>query len=200
MRRRTTQSALQVRLFQQRTQKTKGEETMTEKEMIEEMARDILEIDVYHDDKCKGCTRYICNDSCDDDCFTKLFAKYFYNLHYRKIPEGSVVLSKEEYERLKGCENTIKRFSKISPTEAEIENKVLKEEIAIILAQKRNIWKLYKEEVAKNNQERKETAKEIFKAFENRLSLYYPHGQILYDVFQAVFETLAKQFGVEVEE
>ena len=73
---------------------------MNEKEMIEEMARDFLEIDVYDNDKCKGCTRYICNDSCDNDCFAKLCAKYFYNLHYRKIPEGAVVLTREEYKAI----------------------------------------------------------------------------------------------------
>ena len=51
-----------------------------------------------------------------------------------------------------------------------------------------------------NAKVRKDTAETIFKAFESQLSLYYPHGQIPYNVFQAVFENLAKQYGVKVEE
>lgn len=43
--------------------------------------------------------------------------------------EDSVILSREDYESLKGCENMVKRLSKISPTEAESENKALKEEL-----------------------------------------------------------------------
>lgn len=80
---------------------------------------------------------------------------------FKEIPEGSVVLTREEYERFQRIGNTIKRFSTISPTEAETENKALKETIGIVLAQKRNIWKLYnqlKEEYAKT---RKETAEKI---------------------------------------
>ena len=71
------------------------------KQEIEEMAKDFLEIDVYQDDKCKRCVRYICSDKCDDECFAEICAKYFYNLHYRKIPENSVVLTREEWKRMK---------------------------------------------------------------------------------------------------
>ena len=47
---------------------------------------------------------------------------------------------------------------------------------------------------------RKETAKEIFKSFENAFSLYYPHGILTYEDFQNHFMYLAKQYSVEVEE
>lgn len=49
-------------------------------------------------------------------------SKELFNQGYRKIPEGSVVISKEEYERFQRIENTLKRISTILPTEAESEN------------------------------------------------------------------------------
>ena len=45
----------------------------------------------------------------------------------------------------------------------------------------------------------KDTAKEIFTDVDNAFSLYYPHGQIPYSVFQDVITQLAKKKGVEVE-
>lgn len=116
-------------------------------------------------------------------------------------------MSREEYEKLKGCENTIKRFSKISPTEAESENKSLKEEIAVILAQKRNIWEKYnqlKEELAKDNahsrrewyqigykEARKETAREILK----RLYCYGDRDEAL----RRHLLDIADDYGVDYE-
>lgn len=45
----------------------------------------------------------------------------------------------------------------------------------------------------------KETAKEIFTKVDNAFSLYYPHGQIPYSVFQERLKKLAKEKGVEVK-
>ena len=47
---------------------------------------------------------------------------------------------------------------------------------------------------------RKETAKEILKSFENRFSLYYPHGILTYDDIENQIISLAEKYGVEVEE
>ena len=59
---------------------------------------------------------------------------------------------------------------------------------------------LYNAGYRKAEEVRKETAKEIFKSFENAFSLYYPHGILAYEDFQNHFMYLAKQYGVEVQE
>lgn len=61
----------------------------------------------------------------------------------QKVPKGLVVLTDKEYHKLKEKENILKRFVTISPTEAEMENKALKETIGIVLAQKKSIWDSY---------------------------------------------------------
>lgn len=147
--------------------------------------------------KCAICTYKNCQ-YCDDyinyenECHNRLveLEDKIESGILREVPEGSVVLTKEEHKRLKGCENTIKRFSKISPTEAESENKALKAEIAIILAQKRNIWKLYNEEVAKNKQARKETAKEILK--------YLIESGVINTAPQTIRMYFKENYGVEL--
>ena len=47
---------------------------------------------------------------------------------------------------------------------------------------------------------RNETAKEIIKSFENRFSLYYPHGILTYDDIENQIISLSEKYGVEVEE
>ena len=111
---------------------------MNDKEMIEELAKLVRHKFCYHED-CDNCNFY----GIGDHCMEYRWSKRAFENGYRKIPENAVVLTREEYEKFKSIENTIKRFSTISPTEAESENKALKEEIAIILAQKRNIWNSY---------------------------------------------------------
>ena len=46
----------------------------------------------------------------------------------------------------------------------------------------------------------KETAKEIIKSFENRFSLYYPHGILTYDDIENQIISLAEKYGVEIDE
>ena len=154
---------------------------MTDKEMIEEMAKDM----------CEGCDFPTCVPN--KTCISWIYAKNAVEQGYRKIPEGAVVLTREEYERFQRIENTFKRFSMISPTEAELENKALKETIGIVLAQKRNIWQSYnklKEEFDKmDKQARKETAKEILAMFDGRNY-----------ITEKLKKDIAKKCGVEVEE
>jgi hypothetical protein len=64
---------------------------MTDEKQIEEMAK----IVGWH-----------CNeksmDYCDEvDCCDECLARDLYNAGYRKIPENAVVLTREEYEKLK---------------------------------------------------------------------------------------------------
>ena len=92
-------------------------------------------------------------------------AKALYNAGYRKIPEDSVVLSREEWKQIKNS---------LYYSKEELEKKL--------------------------QRERNETAKEIFKSFENAFSLYYPHGILTYEDFQNHFMYLAEKYGVEVEE
>ena len=68
---------------------------MTEKEMIEEMAKI----------QCDSCKKYTgesedCNSA---ECLflRKKYANELYEQGYRKIPDGSVVLTREEYEKIK---------------------------------------------------------------------------------------------------
>jgi hypothetical protein len=65
---------------------------MTDKEMIEEMAKFIPNDIVRYDGMPRGQHLYIEQK--------EEIAKELLNAGYRKIPEGSVVLSKEEYEKL----------------------------------------------------------------------------------------------------
>ena len=58
---------------------------MTERQQIEEIAKAICF------NKCKFC----------ENCYFLKLAEIVYNTGYRKIDEGSVVLTKEEYETLK---------------------------------------------------------------------------------------------------
>ena len=58
---------------------------MTKKQQIEEIAKAICF------NKCKFC----------ENCYFLKLAEIVYNTGYRKIDEGSVVLTKEEYETLK---------------------------------------------------------------------------------------------------
>lgn len=72
---------------------------MTEKEMIEEMAK------VMCGNDCEECAKETAQwRGCSlkkakaEECLIKKEAKLLYNAGYRKIPKGSVVLSKEKYE------------------------------------------------------------------------------------------------------
>ena len=47
--------------------------------------------------------------------------------------------------------------------------------------------------------ELKAVTQNIFDSINNRLSLYYPHGAIPYDVFFDVLQDVAKENGIEIE-
>ena len=87
---------------------------------------------------------------------------------------------------------------------AEIErltakNKQLDRDNKHIFKELKEVYKELEDSVEEENQAVKDTAKEIFTKIDNAFSLYYPHGQIPYSVFQETIKKLAKQKGVEVE-
>jgi hypothetical protein len=130
-------------------QKDFGKDINVRSKMIEEMAKEVYDNSNYSEVMSKDIARYIVKNG------------------YRKIHKDEVVLTREEFERFQRIENTIKRISTVPPTEAEMENKALKETISIVLAQKRNIWTRY-------NQVRKETAEEFAKIFQTKLNELIP--------------------------
>ena len=76
---------------------------MNKQKQIEEMAKDIAQATFEATQECLGtecenCRHWIgfSREGCKD-CYK---AEYLYDLGYRKIPEGSVVLSKEEHKSL----------------------------------------------------------------------------------------------------
>lgn len=161
---------------------------MNEKDkMIEEMAKDLKE--------CLPNDWYW-QKSVDSD--TYLVAKHFYNAGYRKIPKGSVVLSKEEY-----FEYVELRNSEVG--ELVKENRKLGKHCL-------DWMKLYHKQLTKTNEARKEMAEEILTkmlAKAKRLKEQFnsttygknkEHLIATIEIEIAGIKNLAKQFGVEVKE
>lgn len=86
-----------------------------DKQMIEEMAKDI---------EIAGKTTSFRNGKIDLTLFktSEEIAETLYNLNYRKIPENAVVLTKEEYERLKRVETEKDRLYEIK---LDLENQLI---------------------------------------------------------------------------
>lgn len=105
---------------------------MDKQKQIEEMAK-VLESkhlsmctwDSYNDDF---------NDNYPNEC--KKVATALYNERYRKIPEGAVVLTREEYERYKKQDLFMKDYTIVEVLENETKKtrKVTAEEFALKLA------------------------------------------------------------------
>lgn len=86
------------------------EQTELKKDMIEEMAK-------CYCDYCMAQTgEKKCENQADKRCRVFWDCEFFYNAGYRKIPEGAVVLTREEYYRLKSLESRV----------AELENGIAK--------------------------------------------------------------------------
>ncbi len=95
---------------------------------------------------------------------------------YRQVPEDCVMVPKEEYDRFLRMENVLKRHSAVSPEEAEMENKGLKETIGVILAQKANVWDNYnalkKEHVELKEQFNERVREEVNIGISGRLLMF----------------------------
>lgn len=147
---------------------------MTEQEQIEEMAN------IPH--KCikSSCEECIKNDrKCAD--YTR--AEAIYNAGYRKADKDSVVLSREEYEKLKQYEEKVENGACFTQKEwLELCDEEYRRETE-------NLLKV-------RQLERKETAKEILNELidsSNKITFF--------DCRMALgLDKLAKQFGVEIKE
>ena len=159
---------------------------MTDK-MIEEMARVIFERGVALDG-----TDFVFGLN-GSDHFERI-ATAIYNAGYRKIPEGSVVLSKEEYEKLKADYEAIcYNFDEIQRLWKTTNDRLGQCHIAY------NITKDEKERLRENLQQAlKETAREIFR-FVLNMSRFDFNGELIFPV-NLLRNEIKKQFGVEVVE
>ena len=192
---------------------------MTKQEQIEEMAKIIC--GRVKDDIC-----IIDRTSCDSCCNWARQAEKIYNAGYRKIQDGTVVLSREEYEMLKSLYDTQKgayMTSNIGDLPLTVEglrkavDKITRLNRVEAELQELNI-KYYNE--AKDlrrelKQTRKETAKEIFQKVVNicRKEEDFQDGTVNTQLEPLYFgimngcafirgevKELAEQYGVEVEE
>lgn len=166
---------------------------MTEKEMIEEMAKIMCGND------CEECAKETAEwRGCSlakakaEECLIKKEAKLLYEKGYRKIPEGLVVLSKEEWARLRNLEinydDVYEAYIKY-----DIENKQLKKELQELEEQRdRQAYiaeELVQEKHRWTEQARKETAKEIIEMFSDKN----------YITEQDLINAIAKKYGVKNE-
>lgn len=154
---------------------------MTEQEQIEEMAKIIDEMyNVY-------------TTTADD------IAEGLYNAGYRKIQDGTVVLSREEYDKLGLFEETVKEYKSDNGQ--------------LVLVKEQKKLQKYSTDIA--DFIRKETAKEIFQKVVNicRKEEDFQDGTVNTQLEPLYFgimngcafirgevKELAEQYGVEVEE
>lgn len=138
---------------------------MDDKKQIEEMAKDLCS--EYHED-CICCCGSSHTCTVCEDC------ERLYNAGYRKIPEGAVVLTREEYE--------------------ERENKINEQ------CQTRAV-KVYTDFLkVERDKARKETAREILYKVKETLIINNEENTEFFD-YNYTLETIdeiAKQYGVEV--
>lgn len=162
--------------------------------MIEEMAKDL-----------KNClpSSWYWLKSVDSD--TYCVAKHFHEQGYRKLPEGSVVLSKKEHQKycaykiiepqIRGCLDRERELEKqISELEEQRDRQVY---ISENLIQEKHRW---------TEQARKETAEKFVKKLENGIDnldiiLHEDNDEQYVSINQLLkfIDEIAKQFGVEVE-
>lgn len=149
---------------------------MTRQEQIEEIKRDIkkaLEFDCSKD-KCKTCKH-----KNEDNCEIPLITDYLIEQGYQKLPKDSVVLTKEEYEMLANQYKNLEiKYSNLSDNYrlCKDANETLKRNAIAI---------------------RKETATNFFKDLIRQADFW---GETDMWVNYKTLVTVAKQYGVEVEE
>lgn len=134
------------------------------------------------------------------------FARYLYDRNCRKIPEGSVVLDRQEHQKYCAYKIIEPQIRGCLDRERELERKLkeLEEQrdrqayITEELIQEKHRW---------TEQARKETAEKIYKLVDNKLDLYRNGviGGTLYDSgYQTAISDIKQKikdiYGVEVEE
>lgn len=145
---------------------------MTRQEQIEEIKQVLIKT-------CKRCRPF------EEDYMQSKYAESLYNAGYRKIPEDTVVLTREEYEKLKN-ESIDKLFA--DDTFFKEEFKVTKEYLRKIA--NRDYIKLVKGQV------RKETAKEILNMGKKLYEMSYHKSNAM----PRLMEWIKVEYGVEIGE
>lgn len=151
---------------------------MNKQEQIEEMAKEIFNssIAISAVDLAYGLTD-------NDDHFHRL-AKYLYNTGYRKISDGTVVLTNEEYDKLGLFEQTVQEYKSDNGQ--------------LVLVKEQKKLQKYSTDIA--DFIRKETAKEILQCLYDKCYEIQNMGRggiahiLPIDILQ-----LAKHYRVEVE-
>lgn len=69
--------------------------------------------------------------------------------------------------------NILSRIATVSPAEAELENKALKESIGVVLAQKKSVWRHFSELQKTVQQEKQITVKEFVRELKKKI-FYIP--------------------------
>lgn len=151
---------------------------MTDREMIEEMVKitNFTAFD-YRQGTIQSKTIYTA------------MAEALYNADYRKIPEGAVVLDKEEYNKLRAGNYKIESLYKQYPY------RVLVGFNSMVFSQDHENYKKLFDDIEKRIAEeiRKETAREIFKFIVADWS--WEEGNIISDLR----DFIEKRYGVKVE-
>ena len=123
--------------------------------------------------------------SCGTKRCSRCFSKYLYEQGYRKLPEDSVVLSREEYEKLRETITDLK-YDKF-----DLKNEISEKDNKIALLEETIDCIKFNVGFA-----RKETAKEILNELidsSNKITFF--------DCRMALgLDKLAKQFGLEIKE
>ena len=163
---------------------------MNEKEMLEEMAK-------YCCNPCEmswSCDEGYCSEKGQNGykkCGIAIeTAEKLYNIGYRKIPKGSVVLSKEEYEKYQNLKRDVEHSFEYNQGYTDGQNNARKEERSLRDYECQNIGY----EVGKI-EARKETAKEILK-FALNMS-YFGLDDVLIFPINSLINYITKQYGVE---
>ncbi len=142
---------------------------MDKEKQSEEMAKAFCE--VAHYDFCKDTACYACP--------IKLFTVKVYDKGYRKINENEVVISKEEYERLKRVETEKDRLYEMK---LDLENQLIQSGLTEYIGA---------DEIEK--QARKETAREILETVKELYTTPY-------SCFRKNILKVAEKYGVDVDE
>ena len=176
---------------------------MNEKEMIEEMTRDIAFIfcpNRKQHEKWGNMAQCYSDNNFSDCKIIKNAVDKLYNAGYRKIPEGSVLLTKEEYEgkeivvEMSGGHKLRLTVGKFGEMSRVLEDFTRKEMVKEILTN----MDLLQENLNKKIEQLKEPFRQNMNSKQKES---YKEGILAAKSIISSFKyNIAKQFGVEVEE
>lgn len=134
------------------------------------------------------------NKPCDRRCSFGSSALLFYNAGYRKIDNGSVVLTEEEYGKLKAQVEDLTIYNKaykFRKQELQKANEGLAKNIGELEIEADELRD-------KLTQARKQAVKEVIQAINKEYELFDDVGEIFFGSLRKDIKKIAKEFGVEV--